>query len=506
MADPNNNIPFHDEPYNTPYTLNPYLLDDSPLIPLSNDKGKEIMDIGSSDDMDDWDFYSEFDMQSFQDNPFGINGETSNQIETNLGNESLNNQSIPTVDQDLAIRESFPFPLSNPQSGDQNEAAIYIGSILEDPLPKFSQSDLSKIVWEMSNQTETSIRNGSVNNPNVPTPEEIRGKSAIDPLQKTSNAVNLQTISLKTYNGETRDQRDTNLRTQSLDNTNSRQLSVWPSIKVPFGCSSCCQILRKITHMKGGLAMTLQIHGRFPEILFHAILDEQLSAEVVSHKTFDFYGKSMNEVKQFLTQYFIDRKQEGYTMLKDPHSTFFEILCTGLDFDENLPDGDYTEKTLSPDQGNIQMDEAANDNDNQEQSPFSQAEDVVATASDEAENNNNKEKSTFSLKEQRKRVKDLTVNEILPFFHLPIKKAAKKLGFSVTIVYSTLSKNGCGRWPYRKINSKQKEISGLKPLLNSDDPYERDRATKEIRRKEEEISQIYKEAIIPRKKKRKLKT
>ena len=46
------------------------------------------------------------------------------------------------------------------------------------------------------------------------------------------------------------------------------------------------------------------------------------------------------------------------------------------------------------------MDEAANDSNNQEKPPLSLAEQVIATASNEAANSNNKEKSPISLTEQ----------------------------------------------------------------------------------------------------------
>lgn len=46
---------------------------------------------------------------------------------------------------------------------------------------------------------------------------------------------------------------------------------------------------------------------------------------------FSFCQESISSVKQFLVQYCDDRKREGYIMLQDPLSNFYEALCIGLD-------------------------------------------------------------------------------------------------------------------------------------------------------------------------------
>lgn len=42
----------------------------------------------------------------------------------------------------------------------------------------------------------------------------------------------------------------------------------------------------------------------------------------------------MENVKQFLVQYFIQRKLEGYTMMQDPLAFFYEVVCVGLEWDD----------------------------------------------------------------------------------------------------------------------------------------------------------------------------
>lgn len=37
----------------------------------------------------------------------------------------------------------------------------------------------------------------------------------------------------------------------------------------------------------------------------------------------------MKSVKQFLVQYFDDRKREGFVMKQDPHFYFYDALCVG---------------------------------------------------------------------------------------------------------------------------------------------------------------------------------
>ncbi|XP_022747669.1 uncharacterized protein LOC111297265 isoform X3 [Durio zibethinus] len=74
-----------------------------------------------------------------------------------------------------------------------------------------------------------------------------------------------------------------------------------------------------------------------------------LTSVTVTHFKVSFYKKYDEGVKQFLTQYCIKRKQEGYMVIKDLCSTFYEALWVGLDGDANLSEGDYMEKTLAPD-------------------------------------------------------------------------------------------------------------------------------------------------------------
>ena len=59
-------------------------------------------------------------------------------------------------------------------------------------------------------------------------------------------------------------------------------------------------------------------------------------------------------MKQFLTQYCLERKVEGYIMQHDPLQTFYQTLCIGMDDilsypDEFIPeDFDTTDDVIAP--------------------------------------------------------------------------------------------------------------------------------------------------------------
>ncbi|KAK8478988.1 hypothetical protein V6N13_020858 [Hibiscus sabdariffa] len=270
--------------------------------------------------------------------------------------------------------------------------------------------------------------------------------TVIDPLEdpvigdfcNEQNPENYEAASLGTSNRP----RETSFET----NVHSMPLSVWPSDAVPFRCS-CCQSLREIIHTNGFDVSKLEIHGRLGMIC-HAILTIEPGPQ---YQTFDFCKKSIEDVKQFLIQYCIDRSQAGYMMIKDPLAMFYEALCVGSGWDEILYDDDFVQQ-LSSNPGEFQMDQATGNT------------------------NNNREKPTKpSLAIQRERTRNLTLEEIENYFHLPIEEAAKKLEFSATV-----------------IQSMERQISSWETRLSSNDPEERARAETEIRNLKREIAKLKK--------------
>lgn len=49
-----------------------------------------------------------------------------------------------------------------------------------------------------------------------------------------------------------------------------------------------------------------------------------------------FSRRSLDEIKKFLAQYCMDRISAGYFILQDPLSSYYETLCTGLDWVEDF--------------------------------------------------------------------------------------------------------------------------------------------------------------------------
>ncbi|KAH1106399.1 hypothetical protein J1N35_010167 [Gossypium stocksii] len=280
------------------------------------------------------------------------------------------------------------------------------------------------------------------------------------------------------------------------DVNNSRPLSLWPTDPIPYHCS-CCQSLREILHTNGFDVTKLEIHGRLGMIC-HAILIVEPGSNTpgTQYQMFDFCKKNIEDVKQFLTQYCIDRSQAEFTMIKDPLSIFYQTLCVEFPLDENLYN--VQPSSISGMCGS-QMDQAGNSSNNQEKP------------------------AKPSLAVQRERTRNLTLKEIENYFHLPIEKAAKKMKFSATVVKKICRKYGLSRWLHRKaylsslslsfsqyityrlcetegsaccyvymkqIQSMEKKISNWVESLSSNDPKEMARAKKEIEKLQREIAKF----------------
>eukprot|EP00276_Gloeochaete_wittrockiana_P018738 CAMPEP_0184345124 /NCGR_PEP_ID=MMETSP1089-20130417/13571_1 /TAXON_ID=38269 ORGANISM="Gloeochaete wittrockiana, Strain SAG46.84" /NCGR_SAMPLE_ID=MMETSP1089 /ASSEMBLY_ACC=CAM_ASM_000445 /LENGTH=162 /DNA_ID=CAMNT_0026675301 /DNA_START=63 /DNA_END=548 /DNA_ORIENTATION=+ len=57
---------------------------------------------------------------------------------------------------------------------------------------------------------------------------------------------------------------------------------------------------------------------------------------------------------------------------------------------------------------------------------------------------------------------DLTLDDLSPFFHLPINEASKKLGICATVLKKICRKIGISRWPHRKFKSVDMLIEKVK--------------------------------------------
>ncbi|XP_062025501.1 protein RKD3 [Rosa rugosa] len=262
---------------------------------------------------------------------------------------------------------------------------------------------------------------------------------------------------------------------------------VWAPPPIPFSCCGC-QVLREIVHFNRNYIMTLEIHGRLGAIC-HAIQESRAnylydsSASIEPHyQNFDFCNKNIEEVKQFLTQYCLERKVEGYIMQQDPLQAFYQTLCVGMDGewddilsypDEFIPeDLDTTDDFISP---------------NSER-----AEEMEQPVDEMTVNMKGKGPRLlrFSLAEQRERAAKMKLNDLRAYFHLTIEEASEQLGFCPTVVKRICRKFGVSRWPARKIKSIERRISSLRPLLNSYSDSTRVHVVAEIKRLEREVSRL----------------
>ncbi|KAL6180371.1 hypothetical protein ACLB2K_047035 [Fragaria x ananassa] len=253
------------------------------------------------------------------------------------------------------------------------------------------------------------------------------------------------------------------------------------------GCCGC-QALREIVHFSRDYIMTLKIHGRLGAIC-HAIqesranylYDSGVSSEP-HYKKLDFCNKGIEEVKQYLKQYCLERKVEGYIMQQDPLQAFYQTLCVGMDGewddilsypDEFIPeDFDATDDFISPNSERVEeMDQPA----------------AVATMNTIGKG---PRLPRYSLAEQRERAAKMKLDDLRAYFHLTIEEASEQLRFCPTVVKRICRKFGVSRWPARKIKSIEKRISSLRPLLNSCSESTRAHVAAEIERLETEVARL----------------
>ncbi|KAI3524984.1 hypothetical protein L1887_03655 [Cichorium endivia] len=123
---------------------------------------------------------------------------------------------------------------------------------------------------------------------------------------------------------------DDNTSNGTNDFENPIQLSSWP-LQVPTNTCSCVDVTK------------LKVHGRLG-LICHAVLEkygiDRTTNQSHEYKTFDFCKETMSRVKQFLAAYCKERSTCGYVMLPDPLSSFYEAVCVGLDWEDNVDTND----------------------------------------------------------------------------------------------------------------------------------------------------------------------
>lgn len=51
-----------------------------------------------------------------------------------------------------------------------------------------------------------------------------------------------------------------------------------------------------------------------------------------------FCNRSIEEIKNFLTKYWMEQNAAGYFVVQDPFSAYYEALCVGMDWTEDIKD------------------------------------------------------------------------------------------------------------------------------------------------------------------------
>ncbi|KAG6626975.1 uncharacterized protein LOC122297828 [Carya illinoinensis] len=252
---------------------------------------------------------------------------------------------------------------------------------------------------------------------------------------------------------------------------NARPLSSWPVAPIPFNCS-CCHVLREITYSNGTNTKKLEIHGRLGIMICHAVLEDLQNVNGNSssnqYQMFDFCKKSIEDVKQFLMKYCSEQNIAGYVMVPDPLATYYEALCVGLEWDDDVLLGDFIDLNFQPSPTNSGGARPMN-----EPKATSWTHDKL------------------SLAAQRERAGKLTLKEVGRYFNLPIEEAAKRLKLCPTVLKKICRRDGMSRWPHREVKSLQKQISSLRASLESNiNAEERANAQAEIDRLEQELTDV----------------
>ncbi|XP_045802198.1 putative uncharacterized protein DDB_G0277255 [Trifolium pratense] len=245
------------------------------------------------------------------------------------------------------------------------------------------------------------------------------------------------------------------IQTPDLPNQNEvLAIDQWPPTQVPFFCT-CCQVLREIIHANGFQFEKLEIHGRIG-LITHAIHHKlPTNGNTPNYQMIDFCKSSLDEIKKYLAKYCVDRNTSGYFILQDPMSAFYETLCTGLDWIDDI-------NMEGP------MDNNQNNSDDMGENATSDKKDLSA---------------------QRKKSASLTLSDLRDYFHLPIEEASDHPNVKLcpTVLKKTCRKAGLQRWPHRKVKSLLKQIAIMGAQLDGQDSATRARTEHEINRLKQEM-------------------
>ncbi|XP_026447050.1 uncharacterized protein LOC113347597 isoform X2 [Papaver somniferum] len=245
-------------------------------------------------------------------------------------------------------------------------------------------------------------------------------------------------------------------------------IPVWPPVQTPFNCSYC-QVLREIIHQNGANSMKLEIHGRIG-VICHAIHETRTNVinepPIVNHQMVDFTTQSMDSVKHFIVEYCQNRTQEGYVLVQDPLWVYYDALCYGLNWFNNV----------QPDEPNPPPEAHRPRAEEENQTPDAT---TPRPKPDQAT--------------QKRKVKALTLNDLTRWFHVTIVQAAKELQLSPTAIKHKCREFGVERWPSRTVESYNKKILILEKSIR--EGTSKPNASREMENLRKKLADIY--ACLP---------
>ncbi|KAM7275329.1 hypothetical protein ACFE04_017195 [Oxalis oulophora] len=277
--------------------------------------------------------------------------------------------------------------------------------------------------------------------------------------------------------------------------SDARPLAVWIDQPEPFWCS-CCTVLREIVHTNGYQLTKLEIHGTVG-VISHAVLE--IDGYAINHsfaktrEMFDFTERSNENVKDFLGKYCEERKQSGYIMMPDPLSTFYEALYVGLN--SGVASMNQMDKQLQTEVVPNQNCPLQTKNDLQNPHSGGTTNEGNPQSGGITKGGNPRRRNKLTLAEKKQKIAQMTINDIVILFGLPIEEAASKIDLSPTIVKKLCRDGGVDRWPQRKVNSLRKQIEKMKPKLNSFHIEDRIDAQLKIEECQQELKEIYETAL-----------
>ncbi|GLJ48884.1 hypothetical protein SUGI_1031000 [Cryptomeria japonica] len=241
----------------------------------------------------------------------------------------------------------------------------------------------------------------------------------------------------------------------------------WPQLN-EMQCGSC-QCFRQIIHSNGIQDTKLEIHGRNGQF-YHAIMHTRSMSGIPSNvepQIIEFAMANTDYVKQFLFQYSLLRRREGFIL-------HYDSLCPYHDpiyFNQHSASGFYNQPLQQP-----------------YLNPYDLASGFQAPSNGFIPGQNltgqfwmdrryaphgvdqtgstppvKPPKSNVAL--QRERTGKLKISDLAAYFHLPINVAAKELAICPTVLKKICRRNGMRRWPHRKIKSIERIITTLEQSI-----------------------------------------